>query len=230
MPDTETPGMQRGFSRVDAKRALIAIAMLAVAGTSYWFVLPAIQSLIIPTAPGGRNGPWVVRPILAFHFGAMAVMAATTLPLIIRCLQKAWRREDAALGGRYDPFRNQPFKLRLIIVRGFLLLAVYGAALVFYLFSWTKIGPEGIQEHLPWTTLHLSFQDIASLEMVPEGERSESLRKNGPWYSVEFESGRFITLSDDNEGITRDELRAMAVYIADRSGRAWVRRRDSRIR
>jgi hypothetical protein len=195
----------------------------------YWFALPAIQSLIIPNALGGRIGPWVVRPILAFHFGAMAVMAAVALPLIGRPIEKLWAREDAALGTRYDPFHGRRVKRGLFFVKAFLLLVIYASALVFYLLSWTKIGPDGIEEHLPWTTLTLSFQDIVSLETIPEGERSESITQNGPWYSIRFKSGRSISLSDDNEGTTPDELRAMTTYIADRSGLRWTRRSDARL-
>jgi hypothetical protein len=101
MSDAETPTIPRRFSGIDAKRAFINGALLAVVALCYWFILPVIQSLIIPNAPGGRNGPWVVRPILAFHFGAMAVMAAVTLSLISRPLQRVWAREDSAL--KTDP-------------------------------------------------------------------------------------------------------------------------------
>ena len=91
MTDSNIPST-RSFSRADAKRVFITLAMLGVLGVGSWFLLPAIQSLIIPNAPGGNNEPWVVRPILAFHFGAVAVMAAVTLPLLSRPLQQLWKR------------------------------------------------------------------------------------------------------------------------------------------
>ena len=228
MLNAETPRMTRGFSRSDAKRVFIRIAMCAIAGVGYWFILPAIQSLIIPNTPGGKNGPWVLRPILAFRFGALVVMTAVTLPLITWPLEKIWTREDAALGTRYDPFHDRPGKLASLVVKGLLLMVVYASALVFYLLSWEIIGPDGIEQHLPWTTLHHSFQDIEVLETIPDGDRSDSLDKNGPWYSIKLKSGRSISFSEDNEGCTREELSAMAAFIADRSGRAWVRRTDSR--
>jgi hypothetical protein len=190
-------------------------------------MLPAVQALIIPTAPGGKNGPWVVRPTLATHFGAVAIMAAVTFPLITRPLQRLWKREDAALGTRYDPLRGRPVKRVLLFVAAFLLLAVYASALAFYLFSWTTIGPAGIEDHLPWKTVNHSFQDIVSLETIPDGERSESISQNGPWYSIKFKSGRSIRLSDDIEGCTRDELSAMTTYIAEQSGLEWEQRKDS---
>lgn len=228
MSGTETPVMSRGFTRVDATRAFISIAILAIVSVGYWFILPAVQSLIIPSAPGGKNGPWVLRPILAFHFGAVVMMAAVTLPLITRPLWKVWTREDAASGTRYDPFRGQPIKRALLIVKALMLLVIYAAGLLFYLLSWTVIGPDGIEQHLPWTTLNHSYQDISSLETIPSGEWSDSVSKDGPWYSVKFRGGRSITLSEDNEGTTLDELTAMTAFIAERSGRAWVRRSDSR--
>jgi len=226
MTDLSISSNPRSFSKVDAKRSFINLAVLAIVGVGYWFMLPAIQLLIIPTAPNGDNGPWMVRPILAFHFCAAAVMAAVTFPLLTWPLQQVWNRNDAALGTRYNPFHGRPAKRGLLLVKGFLLLAIYAAGLVFYLFSWTMIGPDGIEQRLPWTTLKHSYQDIVSLETIPDGERSESITQDGPWYSIKLKSGRFITLSDDNEGSTREELVAMTSYIADRSGLTWVRRSD----
>jgi hypothetical protein len=157
-------------------------------------------------------------------------MAAATVPLIIRPLRKVWAREDADLGSRYDPFHCVLALRVLFFVKGLLLLAVYAAALVFYLFSWTKVGPDGIEQRLPWATLNHTFGDILSLEMIPDGERSESLRQNGPCYSVTFKGGRYLSLSADNEGTTHEELRALTAYIADRSGLRWARRADARAR
>jgi hypothetical protein len=230
MSNAETPVVPRGFTKVDAKRAFISVAILAIVSVCYWFALPAVQSLIIPSAPSGRYGPWVLRPILAFHFGAVVVMAAVTLPLITWPLWRVWAREDAASGTRYDPFQGRRIKHALLIVKSLLLLVLYAAALLFYLFSWEFIGPDGIEERLPWTTLNHSYQDISSLETIPAGQRSESISKDGPWYSVKFKGGRSITLSDDNEGITFEELTAMTAFIADRSGLVWERRRDARPR
>ena len=228
--DRDTPAISRSFSRLDAKRAGIGIAIFVVVGACYWFILPAIQSQIIPDAPGGTNGPWVLRPILAFHLGAMAVMATVTLPLIAGPLRRRWKHEDAALGSRYDPFAGQPVKHPMFVLKTFLLLIVYASALIFYLLSWETIGPDGIVQHLPWTTLHHSFQDIASLETIPDGERSESLKQNGPWYSIKLRSGRSIEWSLENEGITQDELTAIATFVARRSGLAWAGRSDARAR
>ena len=101
---------------------------------------------------------------------------------------------------------------------------------MFYLLSWETVGPDGIEQHLPWTTLHHSFQDVSALETIPNSERSDALKQNGPWYSVKLRSGRSITWSLDNEGMTHDELTAMATFVARRSGLAWARRSDARAR
>ena len=228
--DRDAPAILRNFSRLDGKRAVISIAMFVVVGACYWFMLPAIQSQIIPDATGGTNGLWVLRPIFAFHFFAMGVMTSVTVPLIARPLKRKWKHEDAALGSRYDPFAGRPVKRALFMIKGVLLLIVYAAAPMFYLLTWETIGPDGIEQHLPWTTLHHSFQDIASLETIPNGERSESLNQVGPWYSIKLRSGRSITWSLDNEGITQDELTAMTTFVAERSGLAWARRSDARAR
>ena len=228
--DRDTPALSRSFSRSDVKRGGISIAILVVVVACYWFLLPGIQSQIIPDAPGGTDGPWVLRPILALRFGAMAVMAAVTAPLIAGPLRRKWTHEDAASGSRYDPFAGRPVDRAFFLFKGVLLLIVYASALMFYLLSWATIGPAGIEQHLPWTTLHHSFQDIASLETIPEGERSASLNQNGPWYSINLRSGRNITWSLDNEGITQDELTAISTFVAQRSGLAWARRSDARAR
>ncbi len=131
------------------------------------------------------------------------------------------------MGTRYDPFCGRPGKRELLHVKGFLLLALFATGLFFYLFSWKMIGPDGIEERLAWTTSNHSYQDIASLEMIPYGLRSESLTQNGPWYSIRFKSGRYIIMSDENEGSTREDLRVMTTYIAHRSGLKWVRRSDA---
>jgi hypothetical protein len=220
----------RDVGRTDGKRAIISVGALVVVFTVYWFLLPAIQSQIIPDAPGGAGGPWVFRPILAFHFGAVAVMACLTAPLITGPLRRRWTNEDAALGSRYDPFRRRPAQRALFLLRGGALLLIYAVSLMFYLLSWTRIGPEGIEQRLPWTRLRHDFGDVASLTTIPEGERSDSLKQNGPWYSIELRSGRTIILSLDNESTTPDELEAMATLVADRSGLSWGSRSDTRVR
>src|SRR6266480_4844722 len=104
MDKVEAPIEKRKFSRVDAKRALISLLILVPVGVCYWFLLPVVQSLIFPRTPGGTTGPWMVRPILAMHFCAVAAMTCVTAPIISRRLRRRWKREDATMGSRYDPF------------------------------------------------------------------------------------------------------------------------------
>ncbi len=230
MPPQDSPSTLRGFALADAKRGLVSFAALVLLSGCYWFLLSGLQSWMIPAGAGGETGPWVVRPILAFHFCAAALMAAVTAPFLLGALRKRWNREDAAQGSRFDPFAGRPVRRALFLIRGGLLVIVYLAALLFYLRSWVVIGPAGIEQHLPWATLHHSFQDIATLETIPEGQRSDSLRQDGPWYSISLQSGRAMTWSLDNEGITREELAAIARFVAERSGRAWERWSDARAR
>ena len=227
MSTTGSSGNRRAFSSLDAKRAFIGVAILITAGVCYWVLLPVIQSLIIPNSPGGKSGPWVVRPILAFHYGAVVVMSAVTLSIAMRPLQRVWKRQDAILGTRYDPLHGRSVRHVFLLVKSFLLLALYASALVFFLFSWVSIGPDGIIQRLPWTELNHSFEDIVSLETIPDGQRSESNKQNGPWYSIKFKSGHSIHLSDANEGMTRADLQAMTTYISDHTGIAWAKSDDA---
>jgi hypothetical protein len=226
-PTPETP---RRLSQVDAKRMVLVLAIMLAATACNWLLLAAIQWLIIPKATGGKDGPWVIRPILALHFGGAAVMAAFTLPVILMPMKRRWKRADAESGTRYDPFHNRPVKRIIIFVQGTVLLFVYGACLVFYLLSWTTIGPDGITERVPWGTRHHSFKDIESLERIPDGMRSEALTQNGPWYNIKLRGDRRIDLSLDNEGVTLDDLTAMTDFVAVRSGRSWATRSDARAR
>lgn len=222
------PTATRDFSRPDAKRRFLTLACFACVGACNWLLLQLIQSQVIPKGVGGDNGPWVIRPILAFHFGAMAVMTAVSLPIFLAPLQRRWKREDTEAGTRYDPFTDQPLKQIRFIVASLLLLLVYGASLLFYLFSWTTIGPEGIVEHLPWGTLNHSFTDVVSLENIPDGMRSAKLQQDGPWYSINLRSGRSIRLSLDNEGLSSKDLMAVTEFVAARSRLAWAKRTDAR--
>jgi hypothetical protein len=228
MPDPDTPLTPRSFSSADAKRTFLLFATLAAVGGAYWFLLPGIQTLFIPSAPGGVVGPWVIRPIVAIHAGAAAVMACVTVPLILGPLQRRWQHEDAALGTRYNPLHDRPLARAGYTVKGWLLVVIYAFALVFYLFSWTTIGPDGIEERVPWTTRTRSFQNIKSLETIPVGQRSDSIAQPGPWYSMNFRSGGSLTLSLDNEGTTPEELTAITSLIAKQSGLAWLPRPDAR--
>jgi hypothetical protein len=228
MTDFMSSSNARDFSGANAMRVVVFVATSAIVFVGYWLMLPRIQSLIIPSISGGDKGPWLVRPDLGFHFGAAAAMAGVTVPVLTWPLDQIWKREDGTLGTRYDPLQKIPAARGILLVKAFFLLAVYVTGLVFYLFSWTLIGPGGIEQRLPWTTRKHSYQDIVWLETIPDGERSNSIAQDGPWYLVRLKDGQSITLSHENEGVTAEELRAMTTYIADRSGIRWARKNDSR--
>lgn len=228
MNEAQFPGRTRRFGRADAMRAVISLVLVAVFAGLYWIALPSLQARFLPDVPGGEDGPWIVRPILAMRFGAMAVMTAVTLPFAMRPLHRLWKQEDASRGTRLKPLR--PWTRLAVFIKGFLLLAIYGMALAFYLLSWLVISPEGIEQRLPWTTLRHSFDDIATLQTIPEGERSERLDENGPWYSIQLKSGRVITVGLSNEGVTLEELQAMTDLVSEKAGQEWQRRADSKPR
>jgi hypothetical protein len=200
--------------------------MAGIAAAS-WFALPIVQSLLVPTAPGGERGPWVLRPAFAFRFGACAVLTAITTPLVMLPLRKNWRAADAAAGTLYDPFHGRPGRKLGVWVGGTLLLLLYGTSLAFYLLSWTTVGSAGIGQRLPWGTFSYPYEQIAALETVPDGMRSESLSQDGPWFAVTMRDGRRLTFGVDNEGISTGELLALATHVALRSGRLWTARPDA---
>ncbi len=208
---------------------MILFAILVAACVFYWFLLPYAQSWVLPTAPGGLQGPWVIRPIVAIHACAMAALACLTVPLVSLPLRRIWNRRDHEVGTQYTPFRGRPVKFVGLLLAGVFLLLLYSAALVFYLFSWTVVGPEGIGERLPWGFKNYAYTDIVLLETIPPGMHSESIAQDGPWYCVELKGGREIKLSLDNEGLAETELRAIAAFVAERCRMTWQRRPDARV-
>lgn len=220
--------MKRKLVAYNFKQWLIVIIIMAIIGVSCWFSLPVIQSLIIPVNLEGVNEHWHLRPILAIRFGATAIMSTVIFQPVVGLLHKRWASEDVLTGDYYNLFHKNLFLRILFILKVSVLAIVYTAAFVLYLFSSTVIGPKSIQQHLLWITLNHSYDDIETLSMIPDNERSDSLKKNGPWYSVEFKSGRSIDFSLDNEGATKKELHEIANHIAQRSGLTWKKVSDSK--
>ena len=230
MTTENRPVAVRKISGADRWRAISMLAIFAGVGAGYWLLLPGIQSLIIPDGPGGKDGPWVIRPIVAIHAVSAGLLAALTVVFILVPLRKRWACEDAALGTRYDPLQGQSMLRVVLLLKGSLLMLVYAAGLAFYLFSWEIVGPDGILEHVPWATRKYAFQEVAMLEYIPDGERSDFLVRNGPWYAVTLKDARRIAFSLDNEGMTPEELVALTAMIADRTGLAWMKVPDARVR
>jgi hypothetical protein len=187
-----------------------------------------LQRLILPPAPGGPWGPWLLRPIAAFRFGASAMMAAISFPFIFRPFKRKWQFQDAQHGTRYDPFHRRPVRRAALYAEGLLLMGIYGIALLFYLLSWDAIGRQYIEQHLPWASRRYSFDQIAALSTLPAGTHSDDLGKSGPWYEVRFRDGRTFDFGKENEGASDAELTAIASFIAARSGHSWQIRADAR--
>jgi hypothetical protein len=145
-------------------------------------------------------------------------------------LAKRWKAKDAAAGTRYDPFRNRPFGKLGPMVAGGALAFVYASALAFYLFSWTVVSPAGIEDRLPWGRRNHAFDQIASLEVIPDGMHSNELARYGPLHTVTFADGRKFTFGDENEGCSKAEVSTIAKFIAERSKQTWRVRADARPR
>ncbi len=217
----------RSFNRTDAGRSAIFLVLLAAVFAVWFFLLPWIQAVILPTATGGTSGPWVVRPIIAVRFCACAILAAASMPLLLWRFGKRWHAQDVAAGTRYDV---RPGHKASVLIKGSILGLIYAGALLLYLFSWTIVGPSGIEQRMPWSHKEHSFDQIASLEMIPDGMRSDELVKNGPWFNVVFTDGRSFAFGHDNEGCAVTDMSAIATYIAEQSGQSWRVRVDARPR
>jgi hypothetical protein len=106
------------------------------------------------------------------------------------------------------------------------LAITYAVPLVFYLFSWSVVGPAGIEEHLPWGRRSYSFDQIAFLETIPSGMHSSKVPGDGPWYFVRFVDGRTFGFGDE-EGCSEADFSTIATFIAGQSGQAWRVRPDA---
>jgi hypothetical protein len=179
-------------------------------GVYYWFALGAVQSLIIPSGPGGRFGPWVVRPSPYVHFIAVMCMAMATFMLV------TWLREGERMRARGD---GTLFRLLLSTT------LLSAGLLLWHLSVWEFIGPDGIEQRLPWTMEKHSYQDISSLELRPEFPLPHGiyLTTDRLSYSITFKDGSSMTLTNNSEDITSEEWRAMIDFIAKRSGLVWKR-------
>jgi hypothetical protein len=194
-------------------RSGIIIAIFAAVGVVYWFVLPVVQTLLLPDAPGGTSGPWIVRPEKTTHIFTVMALGAVTTPLLVWPLSRVWKRQDIALGSKYVSFQRRTAWFYAVMIQGLLLAVVYASAILFYLFSWTVISPDGIEQHLPWTTRKYPFQSVSSLRI--------SRRNNDLVYEIYTQDGNYLPFSKSNEGTTSDELAAMTAFIAARTGQQW---------
>ena len=219
----------RKLGRTDAKRGAVSVAILALVFVVWYFLLPLIQGAIVPSLPGGTTGPWVIRPILAFRFGASAIASVASVAFLTQRLRNRWKAEDAAIGTHYEPYSGFAGKAAYTI-KGVLLMIIYAGSMLFYLLSWDIVGPAGIELHHPWGQRKYSFNEVESIETIANGMRSDKLAQNGPWYSVKFSDGYHFTFSKDNERCSEAELSDMATFIAAQSHRMLTPRDDSRTR
>jgi hypothetical protein len=227
MASLDKPTNLRELSDRDVLRSCTVLVTVIVMAVLCWFALPIIQWVIFPAAAGGDRGPWVIRPDVGARFLGTGVLTILTAMVIIIPLRRMWDREDRKLGTRYAPYHNQPamrFLFGIVIVKASLLSLIFTFALAFYLFSWTIIEPEGIKERLFWETTNHTFDEIRSLEIVSQGQRTTSTGLDGPEYVIKFKDGHELTLSLANEGMSTQELKVLSNVLAKRSGREWKSR------
>ncbi|MEM7782796.1 MAG: hypothetical protein AAF939_07230 [Planctomycetota bacterium] len=215
----------RKYSWIDAKRFIIFMSILAILTVFFWFLVPNIQAQILPQAPGGKNGPWVVKPHWNAHVAASVFFAAMIHPLFMIPLAEFWEREDISLGSEWKPSIELP-KWEIYIRAG-LFLTAFSFGMLMYFASWVEIGPDGVDKRFLWMNRHFSFEDVELLEMVADGDYSESSNEYGPWYRIKSENG-FATFGLGNEGLTVEDLSAIASFVSDKVQLVWRRKSDSR--
>ncbi len=211
----------RGFRSIDLDRMAICLILLVVSMAGSFFLLEWIQGLILPSFPGGQEGPWLIRPVLALHFSACAIMSAVLVPVLTINMRRRWKAQDIAAGSKHDPYVNRPwFKLPFMTL-GLFYACLYGFGATLYLYSWQIVGPEGIESQSPRGHRNYTFNQILWLETIPAGMRSKSLKKDGPWYQVQFTDGHKISFGPENEGSSAAEQTTIAAYIAEQSKTKW---------
>lgn len=201
---------------------VIVLAALAPVFTAWYFVLPYIQKAVIPTAPGGTTGPWVVRPIAADHYVACAAFTAASMGFIMLVRAPFRKRRNAvgtAAGTGHVSFYRQPFAKTKVFIANFAMVVVLASMVTFYFRSWTVFEPGGIEVQSPWGYKKYSYDQIKSLETVPDGFRSGPTA--GPSYTITLDHGLVINLSLRNEGCSKTDLSAIAAFIAEQSKRTW---------
>jgi hypothetical protein len=209
---------------MDGGRMVIALVLLAGIFAAWYFVLPWIRALFLPTASGGVVGPWMVYPNVAARFCACAFLSAVSLPFVMIGLRKRWNDADAAAGTRYDPFRGRPLAKIGPYLAGSVLCVIYGLALYFYFSCWAIVGPAGIDDRGPWRRKTHSFDQITSLEVVTRQMRHDDdhlIGNDGPWHKVAFVDGGTFDFGPEHEGCSEADISAIEKFIAQRSGKAW---------
>jgi hypothetical protein len=218
----------RGFGSSDVGRAATLVFLMVALMAGSFFLLAWIQGLILPVLPGGAQGPWLIRPILALHLAASAVVTCVLGPVLMINLRRQWKAQDVAAGSRYDPYAHRPLRKLSLMAVGLVIAVMYGMGGLFYLMSWQVVGPEGIEMRSPWGRKNYAFNEIRWLDTIPAGMHSNSLGRGGPWYQVQFMDGNKMSFGSDNEKSSTAELATIASYIATQSKRRWQVYDDAR--
>jgi hypothetical protein len=205
----------------ETARTAIILAVVVASFPAWYFLLPCIQSVLIPSMPGGNAGPWIVRPAHIMHLLGSGFLAISMWPLVSLLLPRAPAQPAATREARFDPFADRPNLKAEIWVKSIAMLLIYAAMVPLYLYSWNAVTADGMERQSPLGRTTHTFAEIKSLETIPAGMHSRKLRKDGPWYRVNFTDGREFTFAPGNEGTTDAEQSAMARFISQHSGQRW---------
>ena len=198
---------------------LHATAVIVVSGvvfTTTYFLLPLLQSLLLPEAPADG---WLVRPPRATRFGATIVISCFMIPFLMRWL---WRRAGQLplVAREAEKLKGLPV-FKCVSILGFIVLILYGFGGVLYFSAYTSITDQEIAVHNIVNPRRYEMDDIASLVEIPEGFHVKT--DYGPMLFLHFQDGSFKSLSLDCEGLTPQDLLGMRRMLSERSGKPWQR-------
>lgn len=107
---------------MNTNRGVIVLVILVIAGVVFWFILPFVQSWTLPTASGGIQGPWVVRPHVATHAGAAVALACLTVLIAARPWRSTSKQDERIRSAHHDPRQGSLMMGLLSILVALLLL------------------------------------------------------------------------------------------------------------
>lgn len=197
-----------------AARIAIVLGALGALFGALWLALPVVRGWMLPEASTASGLLWVIGPPRALRFGACAVLAALTLPLLLRPLGRRWAAEDQR--ARPAPAVERHVGRTALLIRGGLLFVVYAVCGAFYFVSHGEVRDGSIAFHSVLGTRAYGYAQIVSLEhQAPEGGQPDR-------YAIRFDDERWGYFDADCEGVDDGAARAIAAHVARRAGQVWL--------
>lgn len=145
-----------------------------------------IQASLLPKAPGGAEGPWLIPPDQSGRVvGCIAIAGILTLLLTLP-FHKRWKANSLAAG--YWRFDDIPHFYPPLHPCGPAVDPLIAAAMLSrYFCSWRLISTDGIQVRMPHAQTDYRFEHITALGLKPLPIPTEIDRYK---YYIHFADGR----------------------------------------